>query len=183
MDNCLKVFLEIICVVKQKAHTVNPAPRASFRYSRQAKIALGTWLTYNRKKKTLYILLRSRFPASANKLQKFLKGVLNFCILRLIFKSQNSLSSVCRFKDQISKELTSSIVYRFQFGLCNDTCYGETVRHLVIRSGEHIGLSHLTYKKVKTERSVRDHLLLRKNTLSLDDFSDLIHKDKFSLEI
>lgn len=154
MDNCLKVFLEIICVVKQKAHTVNPAPRASFRYSRQAKIALGTRLTYNRKKKTLYILFRSRFLASANKLQKFLKGVLNFCILGLIFKSQNSLSSVCRFKDQISKELTSSIVYRFQFGLCNDTFYGETVRHLVIRSGEHIGF--ITFNLQKKSKQRRD---------------------------
>ena len=90
-----------------------------------------------------------------------------------------------RFKDCVPKELTSGVVYKFQCGLCNETYYGETVRHLVVRSGEHIGVSPLTNKKVKAkESSIKDHLLFCNHTPSLDDFSVLTHEDnKFRLEL
>ena len=95
------------------------------------------------------------------------------------------MSIVFHFKDQIPKELTSCVVYKFQCGVCNETYYGETVRHLVVRSGEHIVLSPLTNKKVKPkESSVKVNLLLFNLTLSFDDFSVLAHVDrKFCLQI
>ena len=40
-----------------------------------------------------------------------------------------------------------------------------------------------TKKVTPKERSIKDHLLLCNNTPSPDDFSDLVRKDKFSLEI
>ena len=71
------------------------------------------------------------------------------------------------------------VLYKFQCGLCSETCYGETIRHKIVRSGEHSGLSPLTNKKVKPkECSIKDHLLLRNHTPSLDDFSVLAHEDK-----
>ena len=59
------------------------------------------------------------------------------------------------------KDLISGVVYKFHCGLCNESYYGESIRHLDIRSGEHIGVSPLTGKKVKpiNNSSVRDHLL------------------------
>ena len=39
---------------------------------------------------------------------------------------------------------TSGVIYKFQCGLCNESNYGECVRHLVISSGEHTGISPLT---------------------------------------
>ena len=40
----------------------------------------------------------------------------------------------------IPKDLISGAVYKFECGLCNEYYYGESIRHLDIRSGEHIGV-------------------------------------------
>ena len=50
---------------------------------------------------------------------------------------------------------------RVACGRCNSSYYGETERHLKVRSGELIGISPLTFKKTKPskESPVRDHLL------------------------
>ena len=74
------------------------------------------------------------------KLQQALKEVLNFCKLEIAFKCQTKLSNSFRFKDPMPKD---------QCGLCNESYYSESIRHLDIRSGEHIGVSPLTGNKVK----------------------------------
>ena len=64
--------------------------------------------------------------------------------------------------------------------------YGETDRHLKIRSGEHIGILPLTFKKVKSsaESSIRDHLPFCNHDPSFDDFIILAEgTSKFLLEI
>ena len=38
-----------------------------------------------------------------------------------------------------TKDFISGVVYKFQCGLCNESYSGERIRHLDIRSGEHIG--------------------------------------------
>ena len=84
-----------------------------------------------------------------------------------MFKSQNKLAKTFCFKDRIPKELTSGVVYKFQCGLCNESYYGECVRHLNVRIGEHIGISPLTRKNVKPKGSaVSDHLLLCNHSTS-----------------
>ena len=76
-----------------------------------------------------------------------------------MFKSQNKLAKAFRFKDRIPKELTSGVVYKFQCGLCNESYYGECIRHLNVRTGEYIRISSLTKKKVKPKGSAfSDHL-------------------------
>ena len=76
-----------------------------------------------------------------------------------MFKSQNKLENVFCFKDCIPEELTSGVVYKFQSGLCNESYYGECVRHLMIRIGEHIGISSLPRKKVQPKGSVVSNYL------------------------
>ena len=83
------------------------------------------------------------------KLQQALKGLLNCCKLEIVFKCQTRLSNSFRYKDPIPKDLISGVVYKFQCGLCNEPYYGESIRQLDIRSGEHIGVSSLTGKKVQ----------------------------------
>ena len=58
-----------------------------------------------------------------------------------------------RYEKPISKDLTSAAVNKIQ---CS-----QSIRHLDIRSGEHIGVSALTGKKVKTSNNsaVCNHLL------------------------
>ena len=64
-------------------------------------------------KKTLFLVLPYLVPLSLQtrtKLRKSLKGILNCCKLQIVFKSQNKLAKVFRFKDRTPKELTSGVV-------------------------------------------------------------------------
>ena len=91
-----------------------------------------------------------------------------------------------RYQDPIPKDLISGVVFKFQCGLCNESYYGENIRHLDIKSGEHICVSPLTRKKVKpSNNSAIYYHLLRCNFLPcLDNFSVLAHENKkYLLEI
>ena len=114
------------------------------------------------------------------KLQQVLKGVLNCCKLEIAFKCQTGLSNSFCYKDPIPKVLISGVVYKFQCGLCNESCYGESIRHLDIRSGEHIGMSPLTRKKIKPSNNsaICDHLLHCNVLPSFDNFCVLAHENK-----
>ena len=65
-----------------------------------------------------------------------------------MFKNKIRLGNNFPFKDQIPKDLTPGVVYNFQCGLCDESYYGECVRHLNVRTGEHIGISPLTKKNL-----------------------------------
>ena len=65
-----------------------------------------------------------------------------------MFKNKTRLGNNFHFKDQIPKDLTSGAVYKFQCGLCNESYYGECMRHLNVRIGEHIGYHHLPENKL-----------------------------------
>ena len=74
----------------------------------------------------------------------------------------------------------SGVVYEYVCGRCNSSYYGETERHLKVRSGQHIGISPLTFKKRKPskESSIHDHLLEWDNNRSFDEFTILSHGNK-----
>ena len=65
-----------------------------------------------------------------------------------VFKSQNKLANAFRFKDRIPKELTSGFVYKFQCGLCNESYYGECLRHLNVRIGSILESHHWPKRKL-----------------------------------
>ena len=120
------------------------------------------------------------------KLRKSLKGLLNSCKLQIVFKSQSKLSNVFRFKDRLPSDLVSGVVYRYTCGRCNSTYYEETDRHLKVRSGEHIGITPLTFKETKPskESAIRDHLLNCNNIPSFEECTILTNgNNKFNLEI
>ena len=153
----LKLFLNRIHILKEKVPTVEKKPlRLVLPY-------LGT------------ISLQTR-----TKLQKSIKGVLNCCKLRLIFKSQNKLCNNFHFKDPVPQILTSGVVYKFNCGLCNESHYGECVKNLAVRSGEHIGISTLINKGVQPRKdsAFRHHLLNCNYSPIFEDFSVLCHENK-----
>ena len=163
IDKCFKKFLDNIHLVKEKVPTVE----------RKRLLLVLSYLGV--------ISLQTK-----TKLQQALKGVLNCCKLEIVFKCQTKLSNSLRFKDPIPKDLISGVVYKFECGLCSESYYGESIRHLDIRSGEHIGVSPLTGKKVKpgNNSAVRDHLLHCNYLPSFDNFNILAHENKkFLLEI
>ena len=83
-------------------------------------------------------------------------------------------------KDPVSQIFTSSEVYKFQCGLCNESYYGECIRHLAVRGGEHIGILPLTNKKVQPRKDsvVCHHLLNCNYSPTFEDFSVLCHENK-----
>ena len=111
-----------------------------------------TTLTVEKKHLVLVLpYLGSISLQTRTKLKKSLKNILNCCKLQIVFKNKTRLGNNFRFKDQIHKYCTSGVVYKFQCGLCNenDSYYGECMRHLNVRIGEHVGISPLTRKQVK----------------------------------
>ena len=115
--------------------------------------------------------LRSRLYNCFNK-------TLPQCNLKVIFQSKNRLSNLFRFKDSIPKELRSHIVYKFLCSNCNITYYGETERHLNVRSGEHLSLSALTGKRVNNDKksAVKDHCLFNNHDNTFEGFSILAYE-------
>ena len=114
------------------------------------------------------------------KLQQALKDVLNCCKLEINFKCQTRLSNFFRYKEPIPKDLISGAVHKFQCGLCNESYYHESIRHLDTKSGEHIGVSPFTGKKLKPSNNstVFDHLLYCNFLPSFDNFIILAHENK-----
>ena len=96
------------------------------------------------------------------------------------------LSNVFRFKDCSPSDLVSGVVYKYTCGRCNTTYYGETDRHLKVRSGEHTGISPWTFKKTKPskESATHNHLLNCNKIPSFEEFTFLTNgNNKFDLEI
>ena len=92
------------------------------------------------------------------KLRKSFKGILNFCKLQIIFKNQRNLANVFQFKDRLLFDLVSWLVYTC--GRFNSSYYSDTVRHLKVRSGEHIGISPMIFRKVGAKESaILDYFL------------------------
>ena len=160
IDKCFKKFLDNIHLVKEKVE-------------RNRLLLVMPYLGV--------ISLQTR-----TKLEQAVKGVLICCKLEIAFTCQTKLSNSFRFKDPIPKDLIPGVVYKFQCGLYNVSYYGESIRHLELRSGEHIGVSPLAGKKVKLIKNsaVRDRLLHCNYLQFLDNFSILAHENKtFLLKI
>ena len=88
------------------------------------------------------------------------------------------MSNLCRFKDSIPKELCSYIVYKCLCSNCNITYFGETERHINVRSGDHLSLSALTGKRVNNNKkaAVKDHCLFFNHVGLFEDFSILTYE-------
>ena len=63
-----------------------------------------------------------------------------------MFENKNRLENNFHSKDPISEDLTARVVYKLQYGLCNESHYGECVIRLNVRTIEHILQSLLTKK-------------------------------------
>ena len=107
---------------------------------------------------------------------------MNCCKLQIVFKSQKKLANVFQFKDCLPFNLVSGVVYKYTCERCNSSYYDETDRHLKIRSEEYIGISPLTFRKVKPsiENAIHAHLLNCNNIPSFEEFTIFT---KYILEI
>ena len=116
-------------------------------------------------KKEICIMLPFLGPLSLQirtRIRKLFANKLPYCNLKVVFRSTRRLSNCFSFKDKIPTFLCSGLVYKFSCSDCNVTYYGKTKRHFKVRMSEHLGISPLTGKTVKTMHqttAVYDHFL------------------------
>ena len=140
--------------------------------------------------------LRLTFPLSqwwySDKLPNFYIKVSYTCtIIGFIAESTLKFINDTRYKFFGMRSLKQKVFANF-FWLLKALCslqesviYSISVRHLNVRSGEHIRILLLTKKKVKPKGgAVSDHLFLCNNSTSFESFSVLVkEKRKFVSEL
>ena len=128
-----------------------------------------TTLTVEKKPLVLVLpYLGSISLQTRTKLKKSLKNILNCCKLQIVFKNR------------ISKDLTFGVVYKFQYGPCNEPYYGECVRHFNVRIGEHMSISLLTKNKLSLRTALWPiiYYFVCNHSTSCDAFSILMRENK-----
>ena len=111
---------------------------------------------------------------------------LKFCKLKVIFQSPYKLSSLFHYKYSLKKEIYSDTVYRYTCSNCKVTYYGKTYQHFFTRAAEHMGISNLIGKRLKSvkQSAISDHLLECNCSIDFNHF-DILASDpnKFRLLI
>ena len=90
----------------------------------------------------------------------------------MVYQSRSRISNLFNFKDFVNTKLSSHIVYKFMCSCCNGTYYGQTQRHFFVRASEHLVITPVTGKFVKTPKKSAsfDHMLLDDHKVSLRIF-------------
>ena len=109
------------------------------------------------------------------RLRRTIERNLPFCKLKITFRSKCRLNTLFRFKDSLEKKIRSGIIYRNTCSNCKVTYYGKTFRHFYTKAAEHMGISNITGKRLKTvmQSAISDHLLQCNCTINFDDFDIL----------
>ena len=107
--------------------------------------------------------------------------------IKVVYQSKSRISKLFDFKDVVvNTKLSSHIVYKFMCSCCNTAYYGQTQRHFFVRTSEHLGITPLTGKFVKTPQksAIFDHMLLDDHKASLDSFLILLKESNaFKLQL
>ena len=129
---------------------------------------------------------------------KFERNFKNYLVInwRLLFLKSvlhHSLQSKTFFSSRICyvsyiNYLPSGLVYKYKCGGWNATYYGKIKLCFKFRVCEHLGISHLTGKKVKIDSNkltaIQEHLLCCNYSPSFEDFSILTRESNdFKLKI
>ena len=134
----------------------------------------------------LFLIVISKFILIGQSVTKNLVFWSNFFFRNGYPLSFIDNSNVFCFKDCSPFDFVSLVVYKNMRGRCSPTYYGQTDRHLKVKSGEHNGMSRFKFKKIKPskESAIRDHSLNCNNIPSFEEITILANKNsKFVLEI
>ena len=99
------------------------------------------------------------------------------CNLKIVFTSPVRVESFFAIKDKLPKMLLSGLVFQYKCAGFNATYYGKTKRHFEVRICEHLGISHVTERKVKIDNNklmaIQQHILCCNYCPSFENFSIL----------
>ena len=91
-----------------------------------------------------------------------------------ILTIQKNASKTKRPNIDFNNNLFTGLAYKYKCGGCNAIYYGKTKRHFKVRICEHLGISHLTEKKIKIDNNkltaIQEHLLCYNYSPSFEDF-------------
>ena len=94
------------------------------------------------------------------KLKNIFKRSLPTVDFKVVFRSSCRMRSFFRFKDRVSTDLLSHLIYKFTCADCNASYLGETRRHYVVRNCEHLRISPFTGKPASNlPTSVTKHIV------------------------
>ena len=100
-----------------------------------------------------YLIVLPYLGPLSTKIQHRIKTVfqktLNYGKIRIVFRTTRRLSHLLRFKDLVSTDLSSHIIYHFKCSCCNAGYIGETRKHFKVRSSQHLGISEFTGRPMK----------------------------------
>ena len=125
VDRCIKEFLDKIFLGKRNKNIITVP------------------------KKELRICIPYLGTQSLNIKKKLIKVISNYsphCKINVIFNSSNRLRNFFGFKDKVPTDVRSHLLYRYTCSRCNSVYLGETRRHYLVRSFEHLGVSLKTGK-------------------------------------
>ena len=122
------------------------------------------------------------------KLQSIFREVSPGIKLKIVFSSPNRLRSGFMFKDRLPREMDSMCLYKFSCDTCNCIYLGETKRHFLVRSYEHIGCSISTNNRLaqntNTQTTVNKHSIDFGHNIDLSNFSIVGHAgNKYHLRL
>ena len=108
----------------------------------------------------------------------------------MLFKNRFYVNCLSQKLFRVKSKITHDVTFRtcLRVGGCNATYYGKTKRCFKVRIGDHLGISHLTEKKVKIDNNkltaIQEHLLCCNYSSSFEDFSILtMESNDFKLKI
>ena len=112
---------------------------------------------------------------SSTRITLAMKNKLINCNFRIAFQTKCKMINLFTFKDKIPVFLRSGIVYEFKCGRWNAIYHGKTKRLSKVRMYEHLGVSALTWKRVKGDNdfAIKEHHLFWNHSSGFDDFSIL----------
>ena len=126
------------------------------------------------------------------KIKKQLQTIVKTCCknikLRVIFNSKTRLSNLFNFKDKITDDLKSLVLYKYTCRICKNTYLGKCKRHFKVRRNEHLNVSYKTEKPFsynqKTASAVSEHIHTQNHIAFLSDFKIIgAAKDDYCLKI
>ena len=73
-----------------------------------------------------------------------------FAKVNVVFRTTHRLSNILRFKDVVSPDLASHLIYLFKCSCCNAGYIGETRKHFKVRYSQHLRISEYTGRPIKS---------------------------------
>ena len=112
----------------------------------------------------------------SNKIQRRLRNIFQMVLpsgqIKIVFKTTSRLSHMFKFKDKVSSDLKSHVIYEFKCSTCNSGYVGETRAHFKTRSCQHLGISPFTEKPLSScvVTVVTEHIKHNQCNSNLKDF-------------